>query len=127
MKRIGLVLTEAALCRFQEQVSELGIEEFEVAQVRRASTQQLERQRLYRGQPFMLELVARTKVEFTLLDHDLEDVMASIDTAVRPDSVAIFEVGRMTHVGLHDESRKPVELQSKSHRPVLEFEHHRSL
>jgi nitrogen regulatory protein PII len=127
MKRIELVLTEAALCRFQERVSDLGIEEFEVAQVRSASTQQSERVRLYRGHPFTLELVARTKVEFTLLDHDLEEVIASIDTTVRPDSVAIFEVERMTHVGLHDESRKPVDLSSKSHRLVHDFEHHRSL
>ena len=125
MKRIELVLTEAALCRFQEQASELGIEEFEVAQVRRASTQRSERRRLYRGQPYMLELVARAKVEFTLPDHDLDEVMASIDTEVRPESVAIFEVERMTHVGLHGESPKPV--QSKSHRPTLDFEHHRSL
>lgn len=98
MKRIELVLNERAFRLFQHLAPELGVSEFDVAEVRRSSNHQIERARLYRGQPFSVDLVSRNKVEFVLSGQQWEQAMAVIANAIHPDSVAIFELERISPV-----------------------------
>ena len=92
VKRIELVLDERAFDAFQELAAKLEISEFDVAQVHHSCSRRIERARLYRGQPLILDLVPRTKVEFAVTNQNLARVIASIDTVVRPDQVVVFDL-----------------------------------
>lgn len=105
MKRIEVVMNHLALDAFKQSAAELGIVEFDVSQVRRASAQHAERQRLYRGQEFTVDLLERSKVEFAVCDDDATRIVHELITAVRPDSISIFKLDTM--VSLERGNRAP--------------------
>jgi nitrogen regulatory protein PII len=92
MKRIEVVMNHLALDAFKQSAAELGIVEFDVSQVRRASAQHAERQRLYRGQEFTVDLLERSKVEFAVFDDDATRIVHDLIEAVHPDSISIFKI-----------------------------------
>src|SRR5271156_441806 len=60
MKRIELVIDPVALDRFTEAAKELDVSDFDVTEVRRTLPASIrQRQRLYRGHEFVLDLVDR--------------------------------------------------------------------
>jgi nitrogen regulatory protein PII len=91
MKRVEVVMTSSALDTFKSSATSLGISEYDVSDVRLApSVAVKERQRLYRGQQYTLDLLPRVKVEFALLDEDTKPIIQNLLTLVTPDSIAIF-------------------------------------
>ncbi len=92
MRRIDLILDNSALETFKENAFGLGISEFDVCEVRRWGAAHLERQRLYRGNSFVTDLVERAKVEFLVADEDVKAVVHWLLATVHPDSVSILKV-----------------------------------
>src|SRR5579864_6255158 len=92
MKRIEIVMSNSALEDFRESAAHLGIFDFEAIEVRRSSSRQVERQRLYMGTPFSISLPARTKVQFSVAEQDLESIVRALALAVRPDSISILSI-----------------------------------
>ena len=65
MKRVEVVMTSSAFHTFKDSAAHLGIGEYDVSDVRLSPNLAVkERQRLYRGQEYMLDLLSRVKVEF---------------------------------------------------------------
>ena len=123
MKRIELVLSERAFYAFQQLAAELEISEFDVAEVCHSSSRQIERARLYRGQPFTLDLVPRTKVEFIVPDQKLQQTVDSIDAAIEPDSIAVFNLQWMSNIsGDHRSGRMRLVPHSQEQRTTFEAE-----
>src|ERR1700730_8844856 len=92
MKRIEVVMKNPALDTFKHAAAELGIAEFDVSEARRSNALHQERQRLYRGQAYTLDLLAKTKVEFAVLDQDAERIVHTVMTTVHPDSISTFNI-----------------------------------
>jgi len=93
MKRIELVIVPGALDRFTEAARGLNLSDFDVTEVRRtlpASTR--ERQRLYRGHEFVLDLVERLKVDLTVADDAAMRIVHELIDSVRPESIAVLKL-----------------------------------
>jgi nitrogen regulatory protein P-II 1 len=93
MKRMEMLVKPTALESFKFAAQELGISEFEVSEVRSWPTADLrERQRLYRGQEFTVDLLPRLKLEFLVFDRDVKGLLQRVLELVDPERVAIFRV-----------------------------------
>jgi nitrogen regulatory protein PII len=92
MKRIEVVMKNPALDTFKHAAAELGIAEFDVSEVRRSNAFHQERQRLYRGQAYTVDLLAKTKVEFDVLEQDAERIVHTVMETVHPDSISTFTI-----------------------------------
>jgi nitrogen regulatory protein PII len=83
-------MKSSALDTLRESAARLGISEYDVSDVRRSPSFAVkERQRLYGGQEYTLDLLSRVKVEFAILDEDAKQVAQNILTLVAPDTIAI--------------------------------------
>jgi nitrogen regulatory protein PII len=98
MRKIEIIMDNAALDRFKSAAAELGISEFDVAVVGRSSTQRVETERLYRGRAFTIDLVIRSKVEFTVPDGDAKNIIDALVTTLQPDSISIFKIDHAVHL-----------------------------
>jgi nitrogen regulatory protein PII len=96
MKRVEVVMKSSALDTFKSSATSLGISEYDVSDVRLSPSFAVkERQRLYRGQEYTLDLLPRVKIEFALLDEDAKPVVRNLLTLVTPDTVAIFPLDQL--------------------------------
>jgi nitrogen regulatory protein PII len=93
MKRIELVIEPSALDRFSETAHTLNLADFDVTEVRRTpSAHRKQRQRLYRGHEFTLDLVDRLKVELTVGDEPAGKIARTLIAGVNPESIAILRL-----------------------------------
>jgi nitrogen regulatory protein P-II 1 len=93
MKRIELVIDPGTLDRFTEAAKDLSLSDFDVTEVRRTLPASVrERQRLYRGHEFVLDLVDRLKVDLTVADDAATQIARELMDSVRPESIAILRL-----------------------------------
>lgn len=93
MKRIELVIDRGSLDRFTEAAKGLSLSDYDVTEVRRTlSASSRERQRLYRGSEFVLDLVERLKVDLTVADDAAMRIAHEFIEKVRPESIAILRL-----------------------------------
>ena len=93
MKRIELVIEPAALDRFTETAQALNLSDFDITEVRRTtSAHQQQRQRLYRGRAFTLDLVERLKVDITVADELATKVAQGLIASLAPESITILRL-----------------------------------
>ena len=125
MNKIEMVITQGALDLFKERARAIGISEFYVAEVLWSSGRQAERQRLYRGQSFMVDLLARSKVEFTASDEDTRRVVEQLSDIVQPERITIFKLEQLdSHAGKHNGHDLTYPIGDKVNR-LIHFEDHR--
>jgi len=99
MRRIEIVIQNAALDRFTEVARALRLCDFDVAEVRRtppAHTQQ--RQRLYRGHAFTLDLVDRLKIDLNVSDEAVREVARALVEGVNPEALTILRLDQASVV-----------------------------
>jgi nitrogen regulatory protein PII len=95
MKRIEIVIEPAALGRLTEAADALKLSEFDVTEVRCApGVNKSQRQRLYRGHQFVVDLVDSLKVDLTVEDEMATRVVNELVENVRPQSVAVLRLDR---------------------------------
>jgi nitrogen regulatory protein PII len=93
MKRIELVIDPVALDRFTEVAKELDLSDFDVTEVRRTLPASIrQRQRLYRGHEFVLDLVERLKIDLTVADDAAMPIARELIESIRPESIAILKL-----------------------------------
>jgi nitrogen regulatory protein P-II 1 len=93
MKRIELVIDPGTLDRFREAARGLDLSDFEVTEVRRTLPASIrERQRLYRGHEFVLDLVERLKIDLMVADDAAAQIALDLVESVRPESMAILKL-----------------------------------
>lgn len=93
MKRIELVIDPGTLDRFRDAAIDLNLSDFEVTEVRRTLPAGIrERQRLYRGREFVLDLVERLKIELMVADDAAMQIAHELVESVRPESMAILRL-----------------------------------
>jgi nitrogen regulatory protein P-II 1 len=93
MKRIELVIDPGTLDRFREAARGLDLSDFEVTEVRRTLAASIrERQRLYRGHEFVLDLVERLKIDLMVADDAAAQIARDLVESVRPESMAILKL-----------------------------------
>jgi nitrogen regulatory protein PII len=97
MKRIELVIDPSALDRFIEAARMMNLSDFDVTEVRRSpSYGRRERQRLYRGLTFVIDLEERIKVDINLADEAASRIANELIARVNPESVSILRLDRAT-------------------------------
>ena len=93
MKRIELVIDPGTLDRFRDAAKDLNLSDFEVTEVRRTLPAGIrERQRLYRGREFVLDLVERLKIDLMVADDAAMQIARELVETVRPESMAILRL-----------------------------------
>ena len=93
MKRIELVIDPGTLDRFRDAAKDLNLSDFEVSEVRRTLPAGIrERQRLYRGREFVLDLVERLKIDLMVADDGAMQIARELVESVRPESMAILKL-----------------------------------
>jgi nitrogen regulatory protein PII len=93
MKRIELVIDPNTLDLFRAAAKGLDLSDFEVTEVRRTLPASIrERQRLYRGREFVLDLVERFKIDMMVADDAAMQIARELVETVRPESMAILKL-----------------------------------
>jgi len=93
MKRIELVIDPGTLERFREAAKDLNLTDYDVTEVRRTPPASIrERQRLYRGCEFVLDLVERLKIDLMVADDAAMQIARELAESVRPESMAILRL-----------------------------------
>jgi nitrogen regulatory protein P-II 1 len=93
MKRIELVIDPGTFDRFRDAAKDLDLSDFEVTEVRRTLPASIrERQRLYRGREFVLDLVDRLKIDLMVADDAVTQTARELVESVRPESMAILRL-----------------------------------
>jgi nitrogen regulatory protein PII len=93
MKKLEVVMKPSGLDLFKEMAPRLGISEYDVSQVRISpNTASSERRRLYRGQEYAVDLLARIKVELRVIDQAAKSVARDILAMLAPDRIAISTI-----------------------------------
>ena len=93
MKRIELVIDPGTLDRFRDAANDLNLSDYDVTEVRRTLPAKLrERQRLYRGREFVLDLVERLKIDLMVADDTAMQIARELVESVRPESMAILRL-----------------------------------
>jgi nitrogen regulatory protein PII len=104
MKRIELVIEPSALGRFIETARAMNLSDFDVTEVRRSpSRDRRERQRLYRGQTFMVDLEEKIKIDINVADEAASRTAHALVARVNPESVAIL---KLDQANLFDDSER---------------------
>ena len=126
MKRIEVVMNSPTLDRFRDVAADLGIMEFDVAEVRRSSPQHVGCQRLQRGQAFTVDLLERAKVEFEVFDRDADKIVHALLAALHPDRISIFKVDQVVRPVARNGitarsvvSSEPFGAEQESEHPIL--------
>ncbi len=93
MKRIELVIDPGTFDRFRDAANDLNLSDYDVTEVRRTPPAKLrERQRLYRGREFVLDLVERLKIDLMVADDTAMQIARELVESVRPESMAILRL-----------------------------------
>jgi len=93
MKRIELVIDPGTLDRFRDAAKDLDLSDYDVTEVRRTLPASIrERQRLYRGREFVLDLVERLKIDLMVADDAAMQIAHELVESVRPESIAILKL-----------------------------------
>jgi nitrogen regulatory protein P-II 1 len=93
MKRIELVIDPGTLDRFRDAANALNLSDYDVTEVRRTLPAKIrERQRLYRGREFVLDLVERLKIDLMVADDAAMQIARELVESVRPESMAILRL-----------------------------------
>jgi nitrogen regulatory protein PII len=101
MKRIELVIEPQRFEDFSEIAKRLRVSEFEITEVHYATRSNApERRRLYRGCEFVIDLVERLKIEFTVPDELAAQVTPLFIESVRPVSVAVIRLDDVREIGM---------------------------
>jgi nitrogen regulatory protein PII len=125
MKRVEVVMTSSALDMFKSSATSLGIFEYDVSDVRLSPRVAVkERQRLYRGQEYTLDLLPRVKVEFALLDEDTKLIVQNLLTLVTPDSIAIFPLDQLITMSSSVGQRAARSRSERGYTEVSNVVHH---
>jgi nitrogen regulatory protein PII len=111
MKRIELIIEPSALDRFMEAARAMSVSDFDVTEVRRSPSHgRRERQRLYRGQTFIMDLEERIKVDINIADEAANRTAHSLIATVNPESVSILRLDQATLF----ENSEPVRVNATS-------------
>jgi nitrogen regulatory protein PII len=93
MKRIELVIDPCTFDRFRDAARNLNLSDYDVTEVRRTLPASIrERQRLYRGREFVLDLVDRLKIDLMVADDAAMHTARELVESVRPESMAILRL-----------------------------------
>ena len=92
MKRVEAVIEPYALDAFKQAAPQLGIDEFDVIQIHRSGGSTIGRRRLYRGCEYYVDLVPHLRLEFVLLDADVQAVLHRLVELVHPESISVFRL-----------------------------------
>ena len=93
MKRIELVIDPGTLDRFRDAAKGLDLSDYDVTEVRRTLPASIrERQRLYRGREFVLDLVERLKIDLMVADDTAMQIARELVESVRPESIVILKL-----------------------------------
>jgi nitrogen regulatory protein PII len=116
MKRIELVIEHSALDSFIEVARAMNLSDFDVTEVRRSpSHNRRERQRLYRGQTWLIDLEERIKVDINVGDEAASRTAHSLIARVKPESVAILRLEQTSLV----EDVEPIRVAGPSREAVI--------
>jgi nitrogen regulatory protein P-II 1 len=123
MKRIELVIEPGTLERFREAAKDLNLADYDVTEVRRTPPASIrERQRLYRGCEFVLDLVERLKIDLMVADDAAMQIARELAESVRPESMAILKL-EQTVVVTGQASVRPTRIAAVPTSPVLAATH----
>jgi nitrogen regulatory protein P-II 1 len=93
MKRIELVIDPGTFDRFRDAARDLNLSDYDVTEVRRTLPASIrERQRLFRGREFVLDLVERLKIDLLVADDVAMQTARELVESVRPESMAILRL-----------------------------------
>ena len=93
MKRIELMIDPGTFDRFRDAANDLNLSDYDVTEVRRTLPASIrERQRLYRGREFVLDLVDRLKIDVMVADDVAIQTARELVESVRPESLAIVRL-----------------------------------
>ena len=108
MKRIELVIDPSTFDRFRDAVKDLDLSDYDVTEVRRTLPASIrERQRLYRGREFVLDLVERLKIDLMVADDAAMQIARELVESVRPESLAILRLEQPVVVSSQASVRSP--------------------
>ena len=93
MERIELVIDPGTLDLFRDAAKNLNLTDYDVTEVRRTLPASIrERQRLYRGREFVLDLVERLKIDVMVADDAAMQIARELVESVRPEGLAIVRL-----------------------------------
>jgi nitrogen regulatory protein P-II 1 len=108
MKRIELVIDPGTFDRFRDAAKDLNLSDYDVTEVRRTLPASIrERQRLYRGREFVLDLVERLKIDLMVADDAAMQILRELVENVRPESMAILRLEQAVVVTSQATVRSP--------------------
>ena len=108
MKRIELVIDPNTFDRFRDAARDLNLSDYDVTEVRRTLPASIrERQRLYRGREFVLDLVERLKIDLIVTDDVAMQIARELVESVRPESLAILRLEQAVVVSSQASVRSP--------------------
>jgi nitrogen regulatory protein P-II 1 len=108
MKRIELVIDPGTFDRFRDAAKDLNLSDYDVTEVRRTLPASVrERQRLYRGREFVLDLVERLKIDLMVADDAAMQIARELVESVRPESMAILRLEQAVVVSSQASVRSP--------------------
>jgi nitrogen regulatory protein P-II 1 len=108
MKRIELVIDPGTFDRFRDTARDLNLSDYDVTEVRRTLPASIrERQRLYRGREFVLDLVERLKIDLMVADDAAMQIARELVESVRPESMAILRLEQAVVVTSQASIRPP--------------------
>jgi nitrogen regulatory protein P-II 1 len=108
MKRIELVIDPGTFDRFRDAARDLNLSDYDVTEVRRTLPANIrERQRLYRGREFVLDLVERLKIDLMVADDVAVQIARELVEAVRPESIVILKLEQTVILSSQTAVRSP--------------------
>ena len=108
MKRIELVIHPNTFDSFRDAAKDLNLSDYDVTEVRRTLPASIrERQRLYRGREFVLDLVERLKIDLMVADDAAMQIARELVESVRPESLAILRLEQAVVVSSQASVRSP--------------------
>ena len=123
MKRIELIIDPGKLDRFTEAAKGLNLSDFDVTEVRRTlPASGRERQRLYRGREFVLDLIERLKIDVPVADDAAMQIARELIESVRPESIVILRLD-YTIVVTGEPAARSTRIAAVPNPPVLAAAH----
>jgi hypothetical protein len=108
MRRIELVIDPGTFDRFSDAAKDLNLSDYDVTEVRRTLPASIrERQRLYRGREFVLDLVELLKIDRMVADDVAMQIARELVESVRPESMAILRLEQAVVVTSQATVRSP--------------------
>jgi len=123
MKRIELVIDPNTFDRFGDAAKDLNLSDYDVTEVRRTLPASIrERQRLYRGREFVLDLVDRLKIDLMVADDAAMQIARALVESIHPESMAILKLEQAVVVTSQATVRSP-RIAAVSTSPALAATH----